>query len=72
MAPGGNFFARVFASFLNEVLVKGLSHNPTFQRFAVRTAQQAKQMQKTGEDAAKAIANNPTVNQARKEVTQVC
>lgn len=72
MAPGGSFFARILASLLNDVLVKGLAENPAFQRFAVRTSQQIKQMQKTAEDSAKAVANSPTVNEARKEASKVC
>lgn len=38
MAGGGSFFGRVVQYVANELLVDRLANNPTFQRFAVRSA----------------------------------
>ena len=42
------FIQRVANYVANEVIIKGLAHNKTFQRFAVRTDQQFKDVQKMG------------------------
>lgn len=71
MAPGGNFFARVLQYLLNDAIVKGLSSNPAFQRFAVRTNQQMQQVAKQAAETAKAIKDSPAVAEAQKEATKV-
>ncbi len=70
MAPG-NFFARVVQYLVNDALVKVLANNRAFQQFAVRSSEQAKALSKNAEEAARAIANSPTITEARKEATQV-
>lgn len=69
MAP--NIFGRVLQYLVNDALVKALANNRAFQRFAVRSSEQAKALTKSAEETARAIANNPTMTEARKEATQV-
>ncbi|KAI0565200.1 hypothetical protein FGB62_21g418 [Gracilaria domingensis] len=57
MGPGG-LFARVAQWLANEIIVKGLANNPAFQRFAVRSSQQAKELSKSAAEAAKNISEN--------------
>lgn len=42
------FIQRVANYVANEVIIKGLAHSKTFQRFAVRTDQHLKEVQKMG------------------------
>lgn len=65
MGPGG-IFARVAQWLANEVIVKGLANNPSFQRFAVRSAQQAQQLTKSAAEAAKTMAESENISQIRK------
>ena len=65
MGPSG-LFARVIQFLANEVIVKGLSNNPSFQRFAVRSSQQAKELSKSAADAARSLSENQNVVQIRK------
>lgn len=70
MAPG-SFLSRVLQYLANEVIVKGLANNPSFQRFAVRSAEQARALTKsvheTVQETAKTIAEQRNVN----EISQV-
>lgn len=63
---GGGFMTRVIQWLANEVIVKGLSNNPAFQRFAVRSSQQAKDLGKSASAALKNIAESENVSQMRK------
>lgn len=65
MGPGG-LFARIAQWLANEVIVKGLSNNPAFQRFAVRSSEQAKQFSKNASKTAKNMADNEKFVQLRK------
>lgn len=65
MGPG-NVFGRVAQWLANEVIVKGLSNNPAFQRFAVRSAQQAKELSKSASKAMRDISENQNVAGLRK------
>lgn len=65
MGPG-NLFARVMQWLASEVIVKGLANSPTFQRFAVRSSQQAKELSKSATDVMKNIAESENVSQLRK------
>lgn len=67
MRPGG-FFGRVVQWLANEIIVKGLSNSPAFQRFAVRSSQQAKELSKSAAEAAKNLSESDSVQQLR----QVC
>ena len=59
------FVQRVANYVANEIIIKGLAHSKTFQKFAVRTDAQLKQMQQKGsehinkavEDLAKSATN---------------
>ena len=59
------FVQRVANYVANEIIIKGLAHSKTFQKFAVRTDAQLKQMQQKGsehinkavEDLAKSSTN---------------
>lgn len=64
MAPG--FYGRIVQWLANEVIVKGLSNNPAFQRFALRTSQQAKELSKSAAEAAKNMSEAEGVVQLRK------
>ncbi|PXF46892.1 hypothetical protein BWQ96_03421 [Gracilariopsis chorda] len=66
MGPGG-LFARVAQWLANEVIVKGLANNPAFQRFAVRSSQQAKELSKTAAEAAKNMSESETFVQLKRE-----
>ena len=44
------FVQRVANYVANEVIIKGLAHNKTFQRFALRTDQQLKEVNKMTTD----------------------
>lgn len=70
MAPG-NLFGRLMQYLANEVVVKTLANSPTFQRFAVRSSQQMKDFSKNAAATARTIADNPSLNEARKEAAQV-
>lgn len=61
-----NFFGRIFQWLANEVIVKGLANNPSFQRFAVRTSQQAKELRKSAGDAVRNIADSQAAGDVRK------
>lgn len=65
MGPGG-FFGRVAQYLANEVIVKGLANNPAFQRFAVRSSQQAKELSKSAAEAAKNMSESETFVQLKK------
>lgn len=62
----GGFFGRLVQWLANEVIVKGLANNPTFQRFAVRSSQQAKEISKSAAEAAKSLSESQSMNQMRK------
>lgn len=66
MAMGPGFFGRIVQWLANEVIVKGLANNQAFQRFAVRSSQQAKEISKSAAEAAKSISESQSVNQMRK------
>lgn len=66
MAPGGNFFARVMQYIANEIVVKSLANSPGFQRFAVRSQAQIQNFSKNAVDTARALSDNPTMNEAVK------
>ena len=57
---------RILQWLANEVVVKGLANNPAFQRFAVRSSQQAKELSRTAAEAAKSLSENAKLNQIRK------
>lgn len=57
---------RIIQWLANEVIVKGLSNNPAFQRFAVRSSQQAKDLRKSASAALKNIAESENAAQMRK------
>lgn len=59
-------FARVAQWLANEIIVKGLANNPAFQRFAVRSSEQAKNLTKQASEAAKNLAESESVMQMRK------
>lgn len=64
------FIQRVANYVANEVIIKGLAHNKTFQRFAVRTDAQLKEMQKQGtEQLEKVVQENLTTNASRSTTT---
>lgn len=65
MGPGG-MFTRVIQLLVNEVIVKGLSNNPAFQRFAVRSSQRAKELSKSASESMRVMAESENVNQLRK------
>lgn len=65
MGPGG-IFGRVVQWLTNEVIVKGLADNPAFQRFAVRSSQQAKDLSKSASAAVRNFAESENVAQLRK------
>lgn len=67
MAPPSQLFARIFQWLANEVIVKGLSNNRAFQRFAVRSSQQAAEASKAASEAAKALSENQNVAQLKNE-----
>lgn len=47
---GGSFFHKVIQYVANEVIVDKLANNPSFQRFAVRSSQAAKELVERGRD----------------------
>lgn len=63
---GGSFFQRVAQWLANEIIVKGLANSPAFQRFAVRSSQQAKEVSKSASEALKNISESENVSQLRK------
>lgn len=65
MGPGG-LFGRVLQWLASEVIVKGLANNPSFQRFAVRSSQQAKELSKSATNAMKSFAESENISQLRK------
>lgn len=65
MGPG-SLFGRVLQWLANEVIVKSLANNPAFQRFAVRSSQQAKEITKTASQAVRNIADNENVSQFKR------
>jgi hypothetical protein len=67
MAPPGNLIARVFQWLANEVIVKSLANNPSFQQFAVRTAAQARAASRQAADVARAMSESSSVAQLRSE-----
>ena len=64
MTPG--LFHRIMQWIANEVVVKGLANNPAFQRFAVRTSQQAKELTRNATEAAKFLSENENFAQIRR------
>ncbi|OSX74901.1 hypothetical protein BU14_0262s0018 [Porphyra umbilicalis] len=68
MAPT-NLIGRVMQWLANEIIVKGLGSNPAFQRFAVRSAEQAQALAKQAADVAAEAASNPNVRALREEGT---
>lgn len=62
----GSLFGRVFQWLANEVIVKSLAENPGFQRFAVRSSEQAKQMSKSASQAVRNIAESENVTHLKK------
>lgn len=58
------FIQRVANYVANEVIIKGLAHSKTFQRFAVRTDASIKQAQKMGSEQI-----NKTVEEMSKTAT---
>lgn len=62
----GNVFGRVLQWLANEVIVKSLSESPAFQRFAVRSSEQAKQMSKSASEAVRTIAESENVTSLKK------
>lgn len=65
MGPG-SFFGRVLQWLANEVIVKSLAENRGFQRFAVRSSEQAKQMSKSASEAVRNIAESENVTHLKK------
>lgn len=65
MAPT-NFFARVMQYIANELVVKGLANSPAFQRFAVRSQAQMRDLSKNAAETAKALSDTPAINDAVK------
>ncbi|CAN8077073.1 unnamed protein product [Agarophyton chilense] len=66
MGPGG-LFSRIAQWLASEVIVKGLANNPAFQRFAVRSSQQAKELSKSAAEAAKNLSESESFVQMKKE-----
>lgn len=62
----GSMFGRVIQWLANEIIVKGLSENPAFQRFAVRSSQQMQDLTKSAAEAAKSLSASENVVQLRK------
>lgn len=58
------FIQRVANYVANEVIIKGLAHNKTFQKFAVRTDAQFKEVHKMGTEQI-----NKTVEELAKTTT---
>jgi hypothetical protein len=68
MAPGaGGLFARVFQWLANEVIVKSLANNHAFQRFAVRSSQQARDASRQVAEVARSLTESETLSQFRSE-----
>eukprot|EP00177_Eucheuma_denticulatum_P005407 GFKZ01009832.1.p1 GENE.GFKZ01009832.1~~GFKZ01009832.1.p1 ORF type:complete len:103 (-),score=14.64 GFKZ01009832.1:438-746(-) len=67
MPPYSSLFSRIAQWLANEVIVKGLSNNPSFQRFAVRSSQQAKELSKSATEAAKNFSQAESIQQLRKD-----
>lgn len=65
MRPGG-LFGRIAQWLANEIIVKGLSNSPAFQRFAVRSSEQARELSKSAAEAAKNLSELKSVQQLRK------
>lgn len=65
VGPGG-LFGRIAQWLANEVIVKGLSNNPAFQRFAVRSSQRANELTKSAAEATKNLTESEGVAQFRK------
>jgi hypothetical protein len=58
-------FVQRLANYLaNEVLIKGLAHSRTFQRFALRTDQTLNEMKKNGMDQASAAFSSVASQEA--------
>ena len=58
-------FVQRLANYLaNEVLIKGLAHSRTFQRFAVRTDQTLNELKKNGMEQASAAFNSMASQEA--------
>ncbi|CDF32607.1 unnamed protein product [Chondrus crispus] len=70
VGPGG-LFGRIAQWLANEVIVKGLANNPTFQRFAVRSSQKASDLSKNATEAAKTISESESLAQFRRESQQL-
>lgn len=65
MRPGG-LFGRIAQWLANEIIVKGLANSPAFQRFAVRSSEQAKELSKSAAEAAKNLSELESLQQLRK------
>lgn len=66
MAGGNPFFQRIMQWLANEVIVKGLANNPAFQRFAVRSSQQARELTKKTSEVVKNLSESQNVDMLRK------
>uniref|UniRef100_A0A7S0ZDT4 Uncharacterized protein n=1 Tax=Timspurckia oligopyrenoides TaxID=708627 RepID=A0A7S0ZDT4_9RHOD len=62
-----NIIARVAQWLANELIVKGLANNPSFQRFAVRTHEQTQKLAEKAAKSSKELAESESVRALKDE-----